>query len=336
MSTRSGVLANGRLEADRAVVADPAQASRLHAKGSVGTPGPAGQLTLALVEAAFSVDEGRLALARDGKPAGLADILALGAEGGHRTETEYLVYRDLRDRGLVVRPAGAGRLSVWPRGTGQGDPQFQAYACSDRDGLPLDLLREAAASRAILSVADGDGAVTHYQAALDEPKGDVPSGDLPRARGAVLADRVVVLDPAAAQAYNQREFLGTRQGSALFLSFAEAEALRRRGVLAVPPGLVQGAEAERLFAAHLALRAGGAVPKSGFKFGTDLRAYRSAPDDGHAEWLVHCAAPGEPLAWSVLSRGVRLSHGVRKKFLVALPAAGAEGPVFAHLSWFRP
>jgi tRNA-intron endonuclease len=334
MNVRSGVLANGRLDGDRAVVPDPAQASRLYAKGSVGTPGPTGQLTLSLVEAAWSVDEGRLALARDGKPLTLADLLALGTEGGHRTETEYLVYRDLRDRGLVVRPAGPGRLAVWPRGTDQGDPAFVAHACSDRDGLDPEALREAAAGRAILSVADGDGAVTHYQAALDRPAGDVPVGDLPRARGAVLADRVLVSDPAAAQAYHQREFLGTRHGAALFLSFAEAETLRRRGVLAVPPGLVSGAHAERLLAAHLALREGGAVPKSGFKFGTDLRAYRGAPDEGHAEWLVHCAAPGEPLAWATMSRGVRLSHGVRKKFLVALP--GPEGPVFAHLAWFRP
>jgi tRNA-intron endonuclease len=334
MNPRSNVLANGRLDGDKAVVPDPAQASRLHAKGSVGTPGPTGQLALTLVEAAWSVDEGRLALAHDGKPLALADLLALGAEGGHRAETEYLVYRDLRDRGLVVRPDGPGRFSVWPRGTGQGDPAFQAHACSDRDGLDPALLREAAAAKAILSVADGDGAVTHYQAALDEPQGDVPDGDLPRTKGAVLADRVLVADPAAAAAYSQREFLGTRQGSALFLSFAEAETLRRRGVLSVPPGLVQGAHAERLLAAHLALRARGAVPKSGFKFGTDLRAYRSAPDDGHAEWLVHCATDGEPLPWSALSRGVRLSHGVRKRFLVALPAP--DGPVFAHLSWFRP
>jgi tRNA-intron endonuclease len=333
---RTSVLATGRLDGDRAVVADPAQASRLHAKGSVGTPGPAGQLSLGLVEAAWSVDEGRLALLRDGKPLALADILALGAGGGHRTETEYIVYRDLRDRGLVVRPAAPGRLAVWPRGTDQGDAQFQVHACSDRDGLDPGLLLEAAASRSILSVADADGAVTHYQAALDTPGGDVPMGDLPRAKGAVLADRVLVSDPAAAQAYHQREFLGTRHGAALFLSFTEAETLRRRGVLSAPAGLVQGAHAERLLAAHSALRRGGAVPKSGFKFGTDLRAYRSAPDDGHAEWLVHCAADGEPLPWSALSRGVRLSHGVRKKFLVALPGPEGDGPTFAHLAWFRP
>lgn len=340
---RQTVLAIGRVEGGQALVADPAQAARLHNKGSVGILGPTGKLHLSLVEAALSVAEGRLALMDGGRSLALADVLALGAGagGGHRTEMEYLVYRDLRERGLVVRPAGdggaggSGRFAVWPRGTGQGDPAFHVVACSDADGLPLEVLSEAAAAKAVLSVADDDGAITHYQAALDGPTGDVPAGDLPRAKGAVLADRVLVSDKAAVEAYSGREFLGTRHGGELFLSFVEAESLRRRGVLSVPPGLADRGEAARLLPVHVALREAGAVPKSGFKFGTHLRAYRGAPDDGHAEWLVHVAAAGETLPWNALSRGVRLAHGVRKRFLVAIPGEGT-GPTFAHLSWFRP
>ncbi|MHB1262051.1 MAG: hypothetical protein ACYC2H_10090 [Thermoplasmatota archaeon] len=341
--SRPTVLAIGRLDGGQAIVTDAAQAARLHGKGSVGTLGPTGTLHLSLVEAALSVADGRLALMENGKALALADVLAYagGNGGGHRTEMEYLVYRDLRERGLVVRPdtaRGAGRFSVWPRGTGDGDPAFHVVACSDADGLALDVLAGAAADKAILSVTDDDGAVTHYQAALDEPAGDVAPGDLPRAKGAVLADRVLVSDPAAVEAYSQREFLGTRHGAELFLSFVEAESLRRRGVLSVPPGLTERGDGDgaRLLPVHLALRGAGAVPKSGFKFGTHLRAYRNAPDDGHAEWLVHVAVAGESLPWSALSRGVRLAHGVRKKFLVAIPGADQAGPTFAHLSWFRP
>lgn len=356
---RSAILANGELEAAQVLVRDPTQASRLHAKGSVGEPRPNGWLELSIVEAAWSLAEGRLSVTDGGKPVGVADLLsrspaaAAGAGPGagagagqargasatpwHRIETEYLVYRDLRERGLVVRPAGMRRFAVWPRGTGQGDPQFHVLACADRDGLPVADLAKAAAERSVLAVADADGQVTHYQVASDQPSGDVPEGDLPRAKGVVLADRVLVSDPLAADAYSRREFLGTRHGSELFLSFVEAEALRRRGALSVPQGLADSGEAARLLPVHLVLRAAGAVPKSGFKFGTHLRAYRAAPDDGHAEWLVHCADAGETLPWSALSRGVRLAHGVRKRFLVALPNEGAvDTPTFAHLSWFRP
>ncbi|MEA3136238.1 MAG: tRNA-intron endonuclease, archaea type [Thermoplasmata archaeon] len=342
------VLAIARIDGGRAVVADPAQGARLHAKGSVGELAPNGALSLSLVEAALSVAEGRLALMEGAKQLALADVLALGggSGGGHRTEMEYLVYRDLRERGLVVRPVtdgrapagapGSGRFAVWPRGTSQGDPAFHAVACADADGLPVDVLAQAAADKSVLSVADADGAITHYQAALDAPAGDVPPGDLPRAKGAVLADRVLVSDPGAVAAYSSREFLGTRHGGDLFLSFVEAESLRLRGVLSVPPGLAARGEGARLLPVHVALRNAGAVPKSGFKFGTHMRAYRNAPDDGHAEWLVHVADPDETLPWSALSRGVRLAHGVRKKFLVAIPGEAGHPPTFAQLSWYRP
>jgi tRNA-intron endonuclease len=336
---RPTVLAIGKVADGKVVVPEPPQASRLHAKGSVGEPQADGSLALALVEAALSVAEGRLAVMDHGKQLALADVLALGAEGGHRTEMEYLVYRDLRERGLVVRPegpSGTGRFAIWPRGTGDGEPAFHAIACSDADGLDLAVLAQAAEQRSVLSVTDSDGAVTHYQASMDTPAGDVPPGDLPRAKGAVLADRVLVSDKAAVEAYSAREFLGTRHGGELFLSFVEAESLRRRGVLSVPPDLTKGADDARLLPVHLALRQAGAVPKSGFKFGTHLRAYRGAPDEGHAEWLVHCADPGQPLPWSALSRGVRLAHGVRKRFLVALPGQDGAPPSFAQLAWHRP
>jgi tRNA-intron endonuclease, archaea type len=336
VSTRSTVLARGRLAGDGVVVVeDAAEASRLLGKSAVGTPTSGGALELTLVEAAWSLAEGRLAV-HEGKAAlDLAALLARGTGGGHRAESDYLCYRDLRERGLVARPVAPGRFAVWPRGTGAGEPAFHVRACSDADGLAVTDLLDAAAAGDVLCAVDGDGAVTHYQVRLAAPEGDVPEGDLPRAKGTVLADRVLVSDPDAAKAYRQREFLGTPHGGSLLLSFIEAEALRKRGVLSVPPGLpARSAEGPLLLPVHLVLRASGVVPKSGFRFGTHLRAYRGDPDLGHAEWLIHCADAGEVLPWSALSRGVRLAHGVRKTFLVAIPTP--DGPAFAALSWFRP
>lgn len=339
----AGSLANGRLVGDRVVIEDAAQAARVKSRTSAGKDRPGGSLELALVEAAWLAADGRLAVRdADGTMSlSFAELLAKGGgsageqDAGHRAEADYLAYRDLRERGLVVRPTGPGRFQAWPRGTDSGPAAFAMRASSDADGLPVADLLAAAKARDVLCVADADGSVTHYQAALAKPAGDVPEGDLPRAKGAVLADRVLVADPTAAAAYQQREFLGTPQPGGLLLSFVEAEALRRRGVLSVPAGLAGKApESARILQAHLALRAAGAVPKSGFRFGTHVRAYRAAPADGHAEWLVHCAGAGETLPWPSLSRGVRLAHGVRKSFLVAIP--DGEGIVFAQLGWYRP
>jgi tRNA-intron endonuclease, archaea type len=325
-------LAIGRPHGDRVVVEDAQQAARLHTRATVGELGANGKLTMTLAEAAWLAADGRLAVREGREPLGFAELMAR-APAAARAEAAHLAYRDLRERGFVARPAGPGAFTVFPRGASSGEPAFTLQACSDADGVAAAALLDAARAKRVLCVVDADGAVTHYQASVAEPAGDVPEGDLPRAKGSLLADRVLVADAAAAKAYHQREFLGTPHPAGLLLSFVEAEGLRRRGVLALQGQDLEG-EAARLLEVHAALRQAGAVPKSGFRFGTHLRAYRGAPDDGHAEWLVHCAAPDEQIPWSLLSRGVRLAHGVRKAFLVAIPDGKAIA--FAKLAWFRP
>lgn len=336
-------------QAEGVAVADKAQAQRLHQRTSCGRLQADGRLVLHPVEAAWLAADGRLAVTDpataaggpSGTRLGLADLLAKGPAGGRAAERDYLVYRDLRERGLVARPrqSDAGMFDVWARGAAaDAGPALAVRACADADGILASDLLAAARAKVVLSVVDADSQLRQYQASLVEPRGDVPEGDLPRAKGQVLADRVLVADAAAAEAYHRREALGTPHPGGLLLSFLEAEALRARGVLAVPTGLAgRTPEAGRLAQVYRALRAAGAVPKSGFRFGAPLRAYRGAPDDGHAEWLVHVAAPEERLPWDVVSRGVRLAHGVRKAFLVAVTGAGKGGadPVFAQLSWHR-
>jgi len=84
------------------------------------------------------------------------------------------------------------------------------------------------------------------------------------------------------------------------------------------------------------LREAGIVVRSGLRFGTHLRGYTGDPDAGHAPWLVHCTAAGEASAWTTLARGVRLAHGVKKEFLVAVLQDASAGMAFVRVAWFRP
>jgi tRNA-intron endonuclease len=325
--TKGGSVA---VHAGHVLVRDAAEATRLYQKGFVGEPQAGNALRLSLVEAAWLCTQGRLDL-----PGGAAGLLAQGAARGGRTEVAFLAYSDLRGRGLVARHAdgaeGTGFL-VWPRG--EGPPRPHAYAvqaAAEGDAADAGSLLAAARSNGVLAVVDEDGAVTHYKVEPDTPSGDRPPGPLPKADGVLLADRVLVADPDAAAAYAQQEFLGTPSPAGLVLSLVEAVALQQRGVLKVP-GLDARREPPSL-AAYTALRAAGVVVKSGFRFGTHLRGYAGDPEEGHALWLVHCLAPGETLHWSALSRAIRLAHGVRKRFLVAVPGTP---PAFVALSWFKP
>jgi tRNA-intron endonuclease, archaea type len=328
---KAKAFANGTLDGDGVLVADVSEANRLHNKAVAGTPTKSNGLRLTLVEAAHCVASGWLVVAHDGKTLGAADLVAR-SKAGSRALTDYLVYRDLRERGFVARHApGTSHFDVWPRGTAQGKPQFQNVCCSTADPAGTDDLLQGAEGGIVCSVVDEDSTVTHYQVAHGTPAGGVPLGSLPKVAGKLLADRVLVTDPAAAAAY-AKEWIGTPQGDGVFLSALEAAALQARGALRLDGALPTPPAAEVL-RTYTALREAGVVVKSGFRFGAHLRGYVGAPDDTHAQWLLHCAKPGEALPWSALSRGVRLAHGVRKQFLVAV--LGRTGVRFVHIAWLR-
>ena len=338
-----GILADGHV-----VVRDVSEANRLHNKALAGEPQKGNTLRLSLVEAAHCLANGWLAVRGEGgNPLGLPDLLQAGRHHARRAEVEYIVYHDLRERGLVARHGQRpGRFDVWPRGTGQGPPAYRVLAAAETEpALAADLAMEAGqeaqdatATPLVACVVDSDGDVTHYTLSQGLPKGTVTEATLPDAQGAVLSDHVLVTDATAAAAY-RAQHLGTPHGGGVLLSFVEAEALRRRGVLRVDDtawsaATVGRTDLARVLPAYLALRRAGAVPKSGFRFGTDLRAYEGDPDATHAPWLLHCARTDEAVPWSLLSRGVRLAHGVRKEFLLAVTQG--EDVTFVRLAWFRP
>jgi len=333
------VTARGVLEDGAVVVPDPAEANRLHAKGWVGTPLPGNALRVPLVEAVYAVEQGRLEVSGPDGPLSLEDLLAGGAPG-EALEVQVLAYRDLRERGLVVRPDGAGGHLVWARGRGPRDaPWFRQVAMAERDPVRIERLLAWLPEEPVLSVVDEEGAVTHYRLTAEAPLGEALPPPLPSAKGVVLQDRVLVPDAEAARVYHEAAHMGTPYGKRLVLSFTEAEWLRTQGVLDVPADLPQRARARqhhfrRTWPVYAALRAAGVVPRSGFRFGTHLRGYRGDPGAGHAEWLFHCVAADDVLHWSELSRAVRLAHGVRKRFCLAVPDGGAVR--YLHLAWFRP
>lgn len=293
--------ATGRID-DAVYVDDVASANRLYSKGYTGDPQPGNALKLSFIEAAYAQQEGRLDTG-----ATLAELLALA---GPRAEVDYLVYRDLRERGLVTRHNGDG-FDVWKRaGTPKQPKWFTCHPHGERQPLRPEDLQEG-----VLSVADDDGVVTHYWTASVEPEGTVPIDSMPNCKGTKLDHRVLV-DGAIG------EHMGTPLGDQTILSLTEAAALQARGILSLQ---------ETLQPLHLEvyqdLRSRGVVTKSGFRFGTHFRGYSADPNSVHAKWLIQCM--DRPMDWSHISRAVRLAHGVKKQFLIANNG-------YWHLDWFRP
>ena len=349
----------GRLDGDTVLVDDDRAASTLYNKGSHGTPEPGGGLRLSYMEAAYLVDADRLRVEDDlGGEVTLEDLVSSGATADPAFEVEYLVYRDMRERGYLVKPSTTPGVDfdVFPRGGSHKDPARQwLLAVSERASFGtapfLDMLHRAArfGRRVIIGVVDEEGDVTHYAAQLREMEGTLPGEGEGVLEGWAFEDRVLAFDLEAAGDLAPPGHLGRRLGGMHQLSLIEAAHLLETGHLVLRDSGTGGEMTGEAFLdrarsrrpdfdlrlrVYRDLRGRGLVVKTGFKYGTHFRAYDRDPDVDHARYLVHAVPRDMETSWPELSRAVRLAHGVRKEMVFG--AADAGGVEYLKLHRVRP
>ncbi|MBX0286478.1 tRNA-intron lyase [Haloarcula salinisoli] len=285
-----------------------------------------GDLDLAPVEAAHLCYRGDID-AVDGM--GVQELLASGAVSA----VDFLVYKDLRDRGFYLTPAREGWVDepagvdfvVYPRGKGPWDDAVahRVRVVGERDDVPASSLGDC-----VLAVVDEESELTYLDTSRRTVEG-TSAADVPAVEGTLLAERVLCWDPPAA--LYQQAFYGQQlDEDAVQLSLVEAAYLAREGVLSVDGDDaavvergrdVEGDRFDRRLAVYAALRDSGVVPKTGFKFGADFRTYadvESVDDLGHSELLVRVLPADHDFEPRDLALDVRLAHGVRKTMVFAL------------------
>ncbi|WP_247005710.1 tRNA-intron lyase [Halorientalis litorea] len=294
-----------------------------------------GSLVLAPVEAAHLLFRGDLGSV-DGM--GFREFLASAA----CPALDFLVYKDLRDRGFYLSPAREGWVAdpagadfvVYPRGKGPWDDEIahRVRVESERATVPAAELGDV-----VLAVVDEESEITYLDTDRPEVTGatayDPPEG----VPGSLLDDRVLVWDPPAA--LYEHGFYGQpldRDGETvetLQVSLVEAAYLVRRGALTVEGGAdavlnrgraVEGERFDRRLRVYETLRNRGVVPKTGYKFGADFRTYadvESVSELSHSELLVRVLSGDHVFAPRDLALDVRLAGGVRKRMVFALTDA---------------
>ncbi|KAB1187203.1 MULTISPECIES: tRNA-intron lyase [Haloferax] len=326
----------GRLE--DGVVHLPGDArQRFHDSRGYGRPTGGNDLDVAPVEAAHLLSRGDIDSV-DGM--GLRELLARTG-----TTLDFVVYKDLRDRGFYLSPAreawpgvddpeGADFL-VYPRGKGpwDGEVEYRIRVVGERQSIPVSSLGET-----VLAIVDEDGDLTYFDTEGYDPEGtaveDLPSG----LDAELLSDRALLWD-GVDQLY-QQGFYGQRlygrnaDSGPLQLSLLEAAYLARRDVLDIAESDVvsrghdvEGDRFDRRLAVYTALREMKTVPKSGFKFGSDFRVYtdfETVSNLSHSEFLVRVVTPDHTFVPRDLSLDVRLAGGVRKRMVFALTDANGQ------------
>lgn len=340
-------------------IEDPSEAGTVYGRGFFGTVGSQG-LLLDRTESLYLVEMGRLAVQDDrARPEDWKGLFrrAIRAEPGFGIR--YLVYRDLRQRGYVVRAGPAPvEFSVLPRGgiLHKTPARFWVESVSEREPFDLSRIQQLAEKaqstkkQLLVGVVDEESDLTFYRIRSPSPTGALPplgpAGRIPALLG---EDRVLVFDAPGVESLGRQQAYGSRIGSRLELSLLEAVHLASSGILEVrdarshrkvpPERLLRRARRlesdfdERL-AVYRALRERHLVVKTGFKYGAHFRAYPRNPEHAHARYLVHAVEQGYRAPWSEIARGVRVAQGVRKEFLLG-GVTGGSPPLVRFLSLER-
>ena len=349
----------GELAEDCVIIRDPTEASQIYNKGFYGYPMSGGGLELEFLEALYLVESSRLEVLSGGKPVSLQKLMSLAASDHRDFGVKYIVYRDLRQRGYIVKTAGEDfDFRVFPRGGSPTTTPTKNWVAAISERAMFDMASfmdnidraERTRKELLLAVVDEEGDLTYYRAVRADPKGRLgDSGDGDAVEARLLEDQVLVFDEAGAERLYGRGYYGKQLGKVLQLSLIEAAHLIEEGRLQVStlatsrkvplPRFKKRAlkfqpDFELRLSAYRDLRSRGMVVKTGFKYGTHFRVYEDNPDKIHARFLVHCIPEDHTTTWPEMSRAVRLAHGVKKEILFAW--VRPQGTEYLRLARVRP
>jgi tRNA-intron endonuclease len=331
------------LKGSKVLVTDTAEASTLQNKGSFGRPVRGGELHLDLLEAVYLAENDRIKVTegRRGGSMGWIDLLKRGlAEPGHFLG-RYMVYRDLRNRGLVVRIGGEGGFLIYPRGTKglNAKPSGWIHIHSEDDKVTLAGLdkkvRENDGMRIITlsAIFDSDWDVTYYNVRIPgiatherDPEIPAPTEDdlelhLLNGCGALATRRT-------GGVFGSPRIFGTAVKDVLLLSREESFLMMEK------EGKKTDGDDLR-WKVYQDMEVKGFRVRSGLKYGCHFRVYTSRSYDDHSTHLVQCMDPKKKLSWEELARAIRLCHSVRKRMIYAFPVEG-EGISYLEMEWTRP
>jgi len=307
-------------------------------------------LELTLVESAYLLYKNRITIEQDGKNIGFNDLICEASRRTDNFEVKYIVYKDLRERGYIIKQ-GVTDFRVYPRGgrPGSTPSKFLVHALSERWPIHLsDLMHqiETAANLRkdlVMAVVDEESDITFYSAGLRSMKGEMKEKPLCSGiRAMLLEDRVIVWDKDALAKLHNEFFYGKPLDEVhLHLSLIEAAYLQEIEIIDITDisdrngkKILTSSEFSRhavivepdfpiKLAVYKELRNSGMMVKTGYKFGSHYRVYKKIDKQKgmlHSEFLVHAVESDHIFNLSQLSRAVRLAHSVRKQMVFAWKA----------------
>lgn len=317
-----------KLIENRVIISDEKEGNRIYNKGCFGSFN--GKLKLHLVEACYLLEKKRIKIEENGEELSLKEFMEYSLNYIPDFEIKYLVFRDLRERGYIVRVAND--FLLYERGKRPpAKPAFLVKAISERAKFRIkeivDFIEEAK-NKLLIGIVDEEGDLTYYIAKFFEMEGKLKErkyeGEI-----ILLKDRCIVWDKKLANEL-RKDFIGRDFGEYIQISLMEACYLVKKGArifknrkeLSLEEFINHASKIQPDIVKRLKvyedLRKMNLLPKTGFKFGSHFRVYDKMPEKAHAPYLIHVVDKSYEATWAEISRAVRLAHSVKKEMLFCI------------------
>ena len=104
---------SGEFVDNEIIVKKPKDAGRLHNKSHFGKPINGNKLQLDLLEGVFLLDENKIRIFRNKNEMDFQELFAIAAQQIPEFEIEYLLFKDLRNRGYVIKLCEGGEHTTF-------------------------------------------------------------------------------------------------------------------------------------------------------------------------------------------------------------------------------
>jgi tRNA-intron endonuclease len=356
----------GELAAEQITIKDKKDASRLYNRGLYGTPLSGGGLKLELIEGFYLLDSEKLSIFKKGRALNVEEFLTYITKREPTFEIKYIVYRDLRLRGHIVKPSNNSDFVIFGPKDGKngkiGKRQVKYWASSVSERARFDisevhqLITSAAQTRKelLIGIVDEEGDLTYYTASGASPKGKVKKKKLSIAKpgsAVLIEDRVMLWSPELIAKLQSVGFFGKIVGSSLQLSLTESAYLLENKILEIKMAKTRRklsferfiqiarklqSDFDLRLKVYRELKSRDLIVKTGFKYGTHFRVYEGDPDSEHSEYLVHGIPHKFNCSWEEVSRAVRLAQGVRKDMLFARSSKAGAKVEYINIGRIKP
>lgn len=209
----------------------------------------------------------------------------------------YTVYEKVKLRGLYVKRESD---SLFFRKTPKEDFQGPLNVIKESSYLSFPELLSLESS--LIAAVDDENDITFFRAEAVNPEGIRNPDELSQVKISSVSDRSLV-SSGRVPGWIGNDYRGVR-----FLTELEDCLLRTARDEA------QTCSETEIFRIYSDLVKRKLIVKTGFKYGTNFRAY-TKDIESHADYLIHIHSEREE--WYKISRAVRVAHGVHKKMIFA-------------------